>query len=154
MSKMCRPIFWACTPVDITMIKKVGHIGIVVRNLREALDCYSRVLEAKTERIVEIPDVQLKIAVLKIGDIEIELLQYGNPDLPIVKSLRGDRPGLNHICYEVEEFDKTLEKMKENGFLLVEGFPRKGVHGRIAFLIPPYSPEERIEILEVEHKNE
>ena len=136
------------------MIKKVSHVGIVVRNLHEALDSYSRVLQAKTERIVEIPDVQLKIAVLKIGEIEIELLQYGNPDLPIVKSLRGDRAGVNHVCYEVERFDESMEKMKENGFLLVEGFPRKGVNGRIAFLIPPHSPEERIEILEVEHKDE
>jgi hypothetical protein len=54
----------------------------------------------------------------------------------------------------VQAFDKTMEKMKENGFVLVEGFPRKGVHGRIAFLIPPHSSEERIEILEVENKNE
>jgi methylmalonyl-CoA/ethylmalonyl-CoA epimerase len=136
------------------MIKKVSHIGIVVRNLREALDSYSRVLEAKTERIVEIPDVQLKIAVLKIGEIEIELLEYRNPELPIVKSLRGDRAGLNHVCYEVERFDETMEKMKGNGFVLVEGFPRKGVHGRIAFLIPPHSHEERIEILEVESADE
>jgi methylmalonyl-CoA/ethylmalonyl-CoA epimerase len=150
MSEMCRPILGACTSIYTAMIKKVSHIGIVVRDLREALDSYSRVLEAKTERIVEIPDVQLKIAVLKIGEIEIELLEYGNPELPIAKSLRADRPGLNHVCYEVEAFDKTMEKMKENGFVLVEGFPRKGVHGRIAFFVPPHSAEERIEILEVE----
>jgi len=134
-------------------LKKINHVGVVVSNLQDALITYSKGLGMKVERIVEISDVQLKIGVLKMGEVEIELLEYGNPELPIAKSLRADRPGLNHICYEVEAFDKTMEKMKENGFVLVEGFPRKGVHGRIAFLIPPHSPEERIEILEVEHKD-
>jgi methylmalonyl-CoA/ethylmalonyl-CoA epimerase len=135
------------------LLKKINHVGIVVSNLQDALMTYSKGLGIKVERIVEISDVQLKIGILKMGEVEIELLEYGNPDLLIAKSLRADRPGLNHICYEVEGFDKTMEKMKENGFELVGGFPREGVHGRIAFLIPPHSPEERIEILEVEHKN-
>lgn len=136
------------------MIKKIGHIGIVVKDLSVALESYSKVLGIKMQKSVEIPDVQLKIGVLKIGEVEIELLEYGNPNLPMVKALRGDRPGLNHICYEVEAFDKTMEELRRNGFRLVEGFPRKGVHGRIAFLIPPHSHEERIEILEVESTDE
>jgi len=136
------------------LFKKISHVGIVVKNLQEALNSYSGVLGIKVEKITEIPDVQLKIGVLKMGEVEVELLEYGNPELPIAKSLRADRPGLNHICYEAEGFDGVLTKLKESKFTLVEGFPRKGVHGRIAFLIPPHSHEERIEILEVEHKNE
>lgn len=134
--------------------KKINHVGIVVKNLREALNSYSEGLDIKVERLVEIPDVQLKIGVLKIGEIEIELLEYGNPELPIVRSLRGDRAGLNHICYEVERFDEVMMDLIKKGFTLVEGFPRKGVHGRIAFFIPPHSSEERIEILEVEAEDE
>ena len=136
------------------MIKKIGHIGIVVNDLSVALETYSKVLGIEMQKSVEIPDVLLKIGVLKIGEVEIELLEYGNPNLPMVKALRGDRLGLNHICYEVETFDKTMEELGGNGFRLIEGFPRKGVHGRIAFFVPPHSPEERIEILEVEHKDE
>lgn len=136
------------------MLKKINHIGIVVRNFQEAMNSYSNILGIKIERVVEIPDVQLKIGVLKIGEIEVELLEHGNPELPIVKSLRGDRAGLNHICYEVEAFDEVMENLVKNGFELIEGFPRKGVHGRIAFFIPPHSPNERIEILEVETSDE
>jgi methylmalonyl-CoA/ethylmalonyl-CoA epimerase len=98
--------------------------------------------------------VQLKVAVLRIGEVEIELLEYGNPDLPIAKALRANQPGINHICYEVEQFDQTMANLKAQGFSLVEGFPRKGVHGKIAFFIPPHAPLERMEILEVEGKHE
>jgi methylmalonyl-CoA/ethylmalonyl-CoA epimerase len=132
------------------MLKKINHIGIVVRDFQEALTLYSRGLGMELDKTVEISDVQLKIGVFKMGEIEIELLHYVNSELPMVKALRGDQPGVNHICYEVERFDDVMKKLMENGFKLIEGFPRKGVHGRIAFFIPPHSPEERIEILEVE----
>jgi methylmalonyl-CoA/ethylmalonyl-CoA epimerase len=136
------------------MFKKINHIGIVVKNLGDAIAVYSKGLGIAPEKVTELKDVQLKIAVLRVGDIEIELLEYGNPDLPIAKALRGNQPGINHICYEVDRLDQTMEKLKVTGFSLVEGFPRKGVHGRIAFFIPPHSPEERIEILEVEGQHE
>lgn len=136
------------------MFKKINHIGIVVKNLVEATSVYSKGLGIAPEKVTEIKDVQLKIAVLRIGEVEIELLEYGNSDLPIAKALRGNQPGINHVCYEVDRFDQTMEKLVTTGFSLVEGFPRKGVHGKIAFFIPPHSPEERIEILEVEKNHE
>ncbi len=136
------------------MFKKINHIGVVVKNLEEAIPIYSKCLGISPEKITEIKDVQLKVAVLKIGEVEIELLEYGNPDLPIAKALRANQPGINHICYEVTEFDQTMANLKAQGFSLVEGFPRMGVHGKIAFFIPPHSPSERMEILEVEAKHE
>lgn len=136
------------------MFKKINHIGIVVQNLDEAIESYSKSLERKPNQILEIPDVSLKIAIFKTEKIEVELLHYGNPHLPIVKALRGDQMGINHLCYEVKDFDDEMGKLMKNGFKLIEGFPRKGVHGRIAFFIPPHSPVERIEILEVRRDGE
>lgn len=136
------------------MFKKLNHIGIVVKDFEGAIKIYSKVLGIEVFQLLEISDVSLKIGVFKLGDVEIELLHYQNPDLPIVKALNGDRLGINHLCYEVDSFERTMERLIEAGFTLIDGFPRKGVHGRIAFFIPPYSSEERIEILEVEREND
>jgi len=130
-------------------LKKVNHIGIVVKDLQEALKAYTKGLGIELEQVVEIPDVRLRVGVLKLGEMEIELLQYEDPNLPMIRVLRGDQFGINHLCYEVKQFDRTMERLVTKGFKLIEGFPRKGVHGRIAFFIPPHSQEERIEILEV-----
>lgn len=132
------------------LFKRVNHIGIVVRDLSEALKAYSAGFGSEAAKIVEIPDAQLRIGVLEADKVEVELLEYQNLELPLVRLLKGDRVGLNHVCYEVEKIEEALIKLKESGFKIIEGFPRKGVHGKIAFLIPPYSIEERIEILEVE----
>src|SRR4030043_395902 len=100
------------------MFKKINHIGIVVRDLGEAISVYSKGLGIAPEKVAEIKDVQLKVAVLRIGEVEIELLEYGNPDLPVAKALRANQPGINHICYEVERFDETMEKLMTTGFSL------------------------------------
>lgn len=131
------------------MFKKINHIGIVVGDLEEAITVYSIGFGRKPDRMVDISDVGLKIAIFNIQGVEIELLCYTNTELPIIKALNGDRIGINHICYEVENFDNTMNILIQNGFQLIDGFPRIGVHGRIAFFVPPYSPDERIEILEV-----
>ena len=131
------------------MFKRIDHIGIVVQNLEKAMGTYAEALGLDCVRQTEIEDVGLKIAVLRAGDLFVELLEYRDQESGMVKSLKGDQKGLNHICYAVEQFDKTMERLKAEGFQLIEGFPRKGVHGRIAFFIPPHSQEERIEILEV-----
>ena len=88
----------------------------------------------------------------KIGAMEIELTQYQNPDHPLVKSLDVNRPGLHHICYAAQGFDEVLEKLRADGFSALEGFPRKRILGKIAFLTPPHSSQERIDIIERDAK--
>lgn len=132
------------------LFKRVNHVGIVVKDLSEALNAYSAGFGSGAVKIVEIPDAQLRVGVLEADNVEVELLEYQNTELPLVKLLRGDKAGINHVCYEVEEMEEALKKLKKKGFKIIEGFPRKGVHGKIAFLIPPHTVEERIEILEVE----
>ena len=96
----------------IKMLKKVNHIGIVVKNFEEAIAAYSKGLGIEPQTITEIPDVQLKVCVLRIGEVEIELLHYGNPKMPVVNSLRGGQEGLNHVCYEVEGFEEAMNRLK------------------------------------------
>jgi catechol 2,3-dioxygenase-like lactoylglutathione lyase family enzyme len=54
------------------MLKKINHIGVVVRDFEEAQKVYSKGLGMKLDQILEIPDVQLKIGVLKVG-MEVRL---------------------------------------------------------------------------------
>jgi len=133
------------------MIERVDHIGIVVKDLRKALAIYSNGFGLQPKEMREIKDVPLKVAVFQVGDFFIELIEYGNRNSETIKHLRGDREGLNHVCYEVKEFGESIRKLQECGFLLIPGFPRSGVHGKIAFLEAPYPSVELVEILETEH---
>ncbi len=133
------------------MIKRVDHIGIVVKDLSKALPIYSKSFGLQPKEMRELKDVPLKLAVFQVGDLFIELIEYGNRDSETIKHLRGDQEGLNHVCYEVKELGESIRKLQEAGFLLISGFPRSGVHGKIAFLKAPYPSVELVEILETEH---
>ena len=132
------------------MVGKVNHIGIMVRDLDRAIETYTKGLGIVLEKRVENPDLKLRIGILRIGALEIELLEFEDPDLPTPRAIRADQPGLSHLCFEVTHLDETIEELKTKGFHLVEGFPRQGAHGRIAFVIPPHAPEERMELFEIE----
>jgi methylmalonyl-CoA/ethylmalonyl-CoA epimerase len=131
------------------MIKNVSHIGIMVKDLDRAIDSYTQGLGVVLEKRMENPDLKLRIGILRIGPLEIELLEFKDPELPIPKAIRADKTGLSHLCFEVTHLDETIKDLEAKGFQLVEGFPRQGAHGRIAFMSPPHAPEERMELLEV-----
>ncbi len=131
------------------MVKNISHIGIVVKDLDQAIELYTKGLGMTLDQKKENPELKLRIGLLKIGPFEIELLEFKDPDLPVPKAIRAGRPGLSHFCLEVSQLDDTIRDLKNKGFNLVEGFPRQGSHGRIAFVSPPHAPEERIELVEV-----
>jgi methylmalonyl-CoA epimerase len=122
----------------------------MVRDLDRAIESYTKGLGIELEGRREIPELKLRIGFLRIGPLEIELLEFKDPTLPIPKAIRAGDYGLSHISFEVNRLDETVKDLEAKGFTLVKGYPRQGAHGRIAFVIPPHSPEERIELLEVE----
>jgi len=132
------------------MVRNINHIGIMVKDLDRAIESYTQGLGVVLEKRMENPDLKLRIGILRMGPLEIELLEFKDPELPIPKAIRADKPGLSHLCFEVTHLDKTIKDLEAKGFQLVEGFPRQGAHGRIAFMSPPHAPEERMELLEVQ----
>ena len=132
------------------MVKNFGHIGIVVKDLDRAIELYTQELGMTLEKRKENPELKIRIGLLRIGSVEIELIEFKDPDLPVPKAIQGGKAGLSHFCLEVSRLNETINELRSKGFKLMEGFPRQGSHGRIAFVSPPHAPEERIELLEVE----
>ena len=131
------------------MIRNIGHIGVMVKDLDQAIESYTKGLGMVLEKRTENPDLKLRVGILRMGPLEIELLEFKDPTLPVPRAIHAGQPGLHHLCLEVSRLDDTISELKTRGFQLIEGFPRQGIHGRIAFVSPPHAPEERIELLEV-----
>jgi methylmalonyl-CoA/ethylmalonyl-CoA epimerase len=132
------------------MIRNFGHIGVMVKDLDQAIEAYTKGLGMVLEKRTENPDLKQRAGLLRLGTLEIELLEFRDPDLPVPRAIHAGKPGLNHFCIEVSQLDETIRELEAKGFQLIEGFPRQGIHGRIAFVSPPHAPDERIELLEVE----
>ena len=111
------------------MIKKIHHIGIVVRNLEEAFGFYKDTLGLPLGKMATIQDQGVKAALLPIGESEIELLE------PITADVRGGSlprkkgGGLHHLCFETDNVETELQGAKDKGIKVIDQKPRPGSGG-------------------------
>ena len=130
------------------MLKKIDHIGIVVRSIEEALKVYRDALGLPLAHVQEVPEQKVKIAFLPIGDCEIELVEPTAADSGVARFLEKRGEGLHHICFEVEDIEAALRDLAAKGVRLIDRQPRQGAIGRVAFLHPKSAHGVLIELVE------
>ncbi|MEM4936474.1 MAG: VOC family protein, partial [Sulfolobales archaeon] len=64
---------------------KIDHVGIAVKNLDEAVKFYRDVLGLELVKIEEVPEEKVRIAMFRVGESYIELLQGTDPESAISK---------------------------------------------------------------------
>jgi methylmalonyl-CoA/ethylmalonyl-CoA epimerase len=118
------------------MLRKIHHVGIVVRNLEEAYAFYRDTLGLPVHKTAVVEDQGVKAALLTIGNSEIELLEPINPNGGVAKFLERRGEGLHHICFETDDVVAEIAATKAKGIDLIDQTPRKGLAGMICFLHP------------------
>jgi methylmalonyl-CoA/ethylmalonyl-CoA epimerase len=116
-------------------IKRIAHLGIVVKNLDAALELFTGALPLD---LVHTEDYQgMKIGFIPVGDSSIELLQDVSGSSSIKKFLDNNGEGIHHIAFEVDDIEQAVAELKEKGVRLIDEKPRPGAHGmHVAFMHP------------------
>ena len=131
------------------MIEKISHIGIAVNSIEEAARLYTDVLGLKISDIEVIEDRKAKIAMIPVGESNIELVEPTDPEGAIAKHIEREGEGLHHIALEVSNIEEALETLKKQGVALLDEKPTIGAGGhKIAFLHPK-STKVLIELTEL-----
>ena len=132
------------------MIKRIGHIGIIVRDIEKALTVYQGALGLHLARIQERPDLAATIAFLPTGDSEIELVQPVTTDSDVAKFLEERGEGIHHICLEVDDIEGALSDLRGRGLQVIDEIPRVGPEGeRFAFIHPKSAHGVLLELYEL-----
>lgn len=131
------------------MIKKVDHIGIAVRSIQKTLDFYRETLGLELAHTEAEPEQRVLVAFLPAGEAEVELLEPIDEEGPVARFLAQRGEGVHHICFEVEDIEKVLEVLSQQGVELIDPVPRIGTGGkRIAFIHPRSTSGVLIELYE------
>ena len=67
----------------------------------------------------------VKTSFFKCGPNKIELLQATNEDSPIAKFIEKKGEGIHHIAFAVDDIEKELERLTNEGFSLIHKVPKK-----------------------------
>ena len=125
----------------------LDHIGIALTSLDRAAIYKSLGLEIDHVETVE--SQKVRTAFLPVGDANLELLEPTAPDSPIAKFIEKRGEGIHHLCFRVENIDAHLEKLKAEGYRLINESAVPGAHGcRVAFLHPAAGNGVLIELSE------
>ena len=117
---------------------RVDHVAIAVNNVSEALKNYEKILKIDKIDIEEVPTERVKVAILRLEDTRIELMEPIADDSPIKKFLIDRGEGIHHIAITADNIDNDVERAIANGTRMI-GNIRTGSYGRKITFIHPKS---------------
>lgn len=117
---------------------RVDHVAIAVKNVSEALKNYEKILKIDKIDIEEVPTERVKVAILRLEDTRIELMEPTADDSPIKKFLTDRGEGIHHIAITADNIDNDVERAIANGTRMI-GNIRTGSYGRKITFIHPKS---------------
>ena len=129
------------------MIEKINHIAIAVRSLQEHIPFYRDVLNLDYRGTEVVEDQKVRLAVFRVGEVQIELLEPTEADSPISAFIEKEGEGMHHISYQVDDIEGQIAELKKKQVRMIDDEPRSGAQGsRIAFLHPESSAKVLTEL--------
>jgi methylmalonyl-CoA/ethylmalonyl-CoA epimerase len=119
--------------------QKISHVGIAVQDLDKAIEDYKSILELDEVERLDVPSEGVRIAMLRIGESELELLSPLSEQGSIAKFIATRGEGVHHIAVKVGDVSKAMEDAKARGFRVVDERPRVGARGTLAAFVHPKS---------------
>ena len=119
------------------MIARIDHIGIAVQSVNDALQFFESALGMNLDHVALEEGGRTEVAFLPVGGAEVELVEPKDTDSGLAKFLAKRGEGIHHICFEVDDIDAALARLKENGAQLIDETPRVNANGtQYAFIHP------------------
>jgi len=119
------------------MVKKVSHVAIAVHSVEEVAKFYEEKLGLKLVGREDVDGSKVTVGFIPVGETRIELVQPVSPDSPITKFLETRGPGLQHVCFEVDDVAAELKRLDVDGVRLIDKVPHPGAHGTMVGFIHP-----------------
>ena len=122
----------------------LDHIGIACDNLDESSSFWKLIglIQGESDEVVEEQGVTTRFFSTSKDDPSnpmIELLEPTGSDTPIGKFLEKRGPGVQQICFRVEDLESMIELLLENDVTMIDKVPRKGSHGALIAFVHPKS---------------
>jgi methylmalonyl-CoA/ethylmalonyl-CoA epimerase len=121
------------------MMLKVEHIGIAVKSLQESNELFSKLFGKPHYKVESVESEGVSTSFFQMGETKIELLEATSPDSAIAKFIEKKGEGIHHIAYEVSNIYEEMERLKNEGFILLNTEPKKGADNKLICFLHPKS---------------
>ena len=118
-------------------MQHIEHIGIAVKNLEFSNDLFTKLLGSAPYKQEGVESESVMTSFFQTGQTKIELLEATNPDSPIAKFIEKKGEGIHHIAFEVADILAEMERLKSEGFILLNDVPKKGADNKLVCFLHP-----------------
>ncbi|RFZ90810.1 methylmalonyl-CoA epimerase [Mucilaginibacter conchicola] len=120
-------------------MNKIEHIGIAVNSIDTAGSIYQKLLNTEVYKIEEVASEGVKTAFMQSGPNKIELLEATDPESAIAKFIAKKGEGIHHIAFDVTDIKAEMERLKAEGFVLLNDEPKRGADNKLVCFVHPKS---------------
>jgi len=113
------------------------HIGIAVKSIADSDELYQRLLGRSPYKHEEVPSQMVITSFFATGAIKVELLQATEADSPIQRFIDKRGEGLHHIAFEVKDIRSEMQRLKNEGFEILQDEPSIGADNKWVCFIHP-----------------
>jgi len=118
-------------------MNKIEHLGIAVKDLAAANETDTSLLGHPPYKTEKVESEHVITSFFKTGESKIELLQATNPESPIYKFIEKKGEGIHHVAFAVEDIKAEINRLKKEGFIVLNEQPKRGADNKwVAFLHP------------------
>ena len=120
-------------------MRKIEHIGIAVQDLEESNALFAKLLGKAHFKTELVEGEAVETSFFQVGETKVELLQATNPNSAIAKYLEKKKPGVHHIAFDVENIEAEVERLKGEGFEILNETPKQGADNKLVVFLHPRS---------------
>ncbi len=106
------------------MFRRIDHIGVIVDNLAEARR-WMEVFGLPLRRSVDIPQGRIHGEFFACGEMDIELIEIGDPEQRRKRLGEGKRVRIEHIAVDVDDLGAALAQLASLGVTTTSPTPRQ-----------------------------
>jgi methylmalonyl-CoA/ethylmalonyl-CoA epimerase len=116
---------------------KLEHIGIAVKDMAVSIPLFEKLLNTPCYKTEMVESENVKTAFFKTGESKIELLESTAADGVIANYIQKNREGIHHLAFEVADIQAEMQRLQEQGFILLNDTPKKGADNKLVCFLRP-----------------
>jgi methylmalonyl-CoA/ethylmalonyl-CoA epimerase len=121
------------------MMNKIEHIGIAVKDLEVSNLLFEKLFGVPAYKSEAVESEGVITSFFQSGPNKIELLAATSPESPIAKFLDKKGEGIHHIAFDVTDIIAEVERLKSEGFVVLNEIPKKGADNKLVVFLHPKS---------------
>lgn len=115
----------------------IDHIGVAVADLEAAIKTYETILNTTCSKREVVESEKVETAFFQTGESKVELLGATDPESVIAKYVEKKGEGLHHVAFEVDDINAELERLRGEGFRILNEQPKTGADNKLVAFVHP-----------------